>query len=41
MNDISSNREVLERFAREIMKMQTQEQVDAFINIFVYQILLA
>lgn len=36
MSENISNREVLEKFAREVMQMQTQEQVDSFINTFVY-----
>lgn len=41
MSEKVSNREVLERFAKEIMQLQTQQQIDAFVNIFVYQVLLA
>ncbi|MFZ7121377.1 MAG: hypothetical protein ACOWWH_10540 [Eubacteriaceae bacterium] len=39
MSEKVSNREVLERFAREIMHMETKEQIDGFINSFVYGIL--
>lgn len=39
MNEKVSNRDILEKFAREIMKMETKEQIDSFIKLFVYGIL--
>lgn len=40
MSDQDSNRAVLEKFAREVLQAKTQEEIDAFVNTFVYIALL-
>lgn len=40
MSEKILNRPILERIAKEIMNLEESEQVEAFVNLFVYTMLL-
>lgn len=36
MNEIMTNSELFEKFAKEVMQLETQGQIDSFVNTFIY-----
>ena len=40
MNEKVLNRPILEQIAKDIMKLDNPEQIEAFVNLFVYTMLL-
>lgn len=36
MNEKLSNRQVLEKIAKEILQAKSQEEIDSFVNMFIY-----
>lgn len=41
MSEKGSNRLVLENIAKEILQLKTQEEIDAFVNMYVYSVFIA
>ncbi|MFZ7120014.1 MAG: hypothetical protein ACOWWH_03565 [Eubacteriaceae bacterium] len=41
MSEKGSNRQVLENIAKKILQLKTQEEIDAFVNMYVYSVLVA
>lgn len=40
MSEKGLNRKMLDKIAKEVMRLEDQEQIDDFVNMYVYSILL-